>query len=199
MGSFGTSSSEQSSQASSGINKQFLPFAKNALIRAGQVGDQGYVPYMGMDVAVPDSLVNSWQQTADRSAAFNGTQAQDIRSQMPLTTQDGIQGLSSYGGYQNQLQQLQKNYPGLYDYIKSFSIDPVTGKLGSRAFGNMSLGGNGGGGGGRNGWMGGLNGLGGGNNPAGKLNRDVSQLNGGKDGVSRYYGWPYAPQPGPSY
>lgn len=153
MGSFGTSSSDQSSQASSGINKQFLPFAKNALIRAGQVGDQGYVPYMGMDVAVPDSLVNSWQQTADRSAAFNGTQAQDIRSQMPLTTQNGIQGLSSYGGYQDQLGQLQKNYPGLYDYIKSFSIDPVTGALGSRAFGNMSLdtgkppGGGGGGGG----------------------------------------------------
>lgn len=155
MGSFGTSSSEQKSNASSGINKEFLPFAKNALIRAGQVGDQGYVPYMGMDVAVPESLVNSWQQTADRSAAFNGTQAQDIRSQMPLTTQNGVQGLSSYAGYQDQLAKLQENYPGLYDYIKSFSIDPVTGKLGSRAFGNMSLGGNGGNGGGNGGGRGG--------------------------------------------
>jgi hypothetical protein len=139
MGSFGTSSSEQESTASSGINKQFLPFAKNALIRAGQVGDQGYVPFMGNDVAVPDSLVNSWQQTADRSAAFNGTPQQDIRSQMPLQTQNGVQGLSSFSGYQDQLAQLQKTYPGLYDYIKSFSIDPITGKLGSRAFGNMSL------------------------------------------------------------
>jgi hypothetical protein len=155
MGSFGSQESDQKSTASSGINKEFLPYAKNALIRAGQVGDQGYVPYMGMDVAVPDSLVNNWQQTADRSAAFNGTPQQDIRSQMPLTTQNGVQGLSSYGGYQDQLSQLQKNYPGLYDYIKSFSIDPVTGKLGSRAFGNMSLGGNGGGGGGGNGGGGG--------------------------------------------
>lgn len=158
MGSFGTSSGEQESHSTSGINKEFLPFAKNALIRAGQVGDQGYVPYMGMDVAVPESMVNSWQQVADRNAAFNKTQAQDIRSQMPLTTQNGIQGLSSYAGYQDQLAQLQKNYPGLYDYIKSFAIDPVTGALGSRAFGNMSLGtGNRpGGGGGRGG-----NGLGG--------------------------------------
>lgn len=140
MGSFGTSSGEQESHSTSGINKEFLPFAKNALIRAGQVGDQGYVPYMGTDVAVPESMVNSWQQVADRNAAFNGGPRQDIRAQMPLTTQNGIQGLSSYAGYQDQLQQLKTNYPGLYDYISSFAIDPVTGKLGSRAFGNMSLG-----------------------------------------------------------
>lgn len=153
MGSFGTQDSEQKSSSQSGINKEFLPFAKNALIRAGQVGDQGYVPYMGMDVALPDSLLNSWQSTADRAASFNtpGQAAQDIRSQMPITEQNGIQGLSSYAGYQDQLSQLQKNYPGLYDYIRSFSIDPVTGKLGSRAFGNMSLGGNKPGGGGNGG------------------------------------------------
>lgn len=141
MGSFGTQSSEQEASSQSGINKQFLPFAKNALIRAGQVGDQGYVPFMGNDVAVPDSLVNVWQGAADRNAAFNtpGQAAQDIRSQMPLQTQNGVQGMGSFQGYQDQLAQLQKNYPGLYDYIKSFSIDPVTGKLGSRAYGNMSL------------------------------------------------------------
>lgn len=132
MGSFGSSSSSQKSNASSGINKKFLPYALDALDRAEQVGNLGYVPYMGQDVAIPDSLVNSWQQTADRSAAFNKTPTQDIRSQMPLTTQNGVQGLSSYGGYQDQLAQLQKNYPGLYDYIKSFAIDPVTGKPGER-------------------------------------------------------------------
>jgi hypothetical protein len=136
MASMNTSSSEQSGQSSSGINKAFLPYAKAALGRAAEVGDQGYVPYMGLDVALPDSLVNSWQGVADRNASFNtpGVAAQNIRSQMPLQTQDGVQGLGSYAGYQNQLSQLQKNYPGLYDYIKSFAIDPVTGKPGSRTF-----------------------------------------------------------------
>jgi len=136
MVSANTSSSDQKGQSSSGINKAFLPYAKAALGRAAEVGDQGYVPYMGLDVALPDSLVNSWQGVADRNASFNtpGVAAQDIRSQMPLQTQDGVQGLGSYAGYQNQLSQLQQNYPGLYDYIKSFAIDPVTGKPGSRSF-----------------------------------------------------------------
>lgn len=136
MASMNTSSSDQKGQSSSGINKAFLPYAKAALGRAAEVGDQGYVPYMGLDVALPDSLVNSWQGVADRNASFNtpGVAAQNIRSQMPLQTQDGVQGLGSYAGYQNQLSQLQQNYPGLYDYIKSFSIDPVTGKPGSRSF-----------------------------------------------------------------
>jgi hypothetical protein len=132
MGSFGTSSSNQKSNASSGINAKFLPYALDALDRAEQVGNLGYVPYMGNDIAVPDSVVNAWQNTANRSAAFNGTQAQDVRSSMPLQTQNGIQGLSSYGGYQDQLAQLQKNSPAMYDYIKSFAIDPVTGKPGER-------------------------------------------------------------------
>lgn len=134
MGSFGSSSSEQNASSSSGINSKFLPYALDALNRAEQVGNQGYTPYMGMDVALPDSVVNSWQQVADRNAAFNtpGKAAADVRSSLPLTTQNGIQGFSSYAGYQDQLGQLQKNYPGLYDYIKSFAIDPVTGKPGER-------------------------------------------------------------------
>jgi len=132
--SFGSSSSKQESSASSGINKKFLPYALDALDRAEQVGNLGYVPYMGNDVAVPDSVVNAWQNTANRSAAFNtpGQAAASVRDSMPLQTQNGVQGLSSYGGYQDQLAQLQKNYPGMYDYIKSFAIDPVTGKPGER-------------------------------------------------------------------
>lgn len=134
MGSFGTQSSSQESSSQSGINKKFLPYALDALDRAEQVGNLGYVPYMGTDVALPDSVLNAWQQTADRNAAFNtpGQAAADVRSSMPLTTQNGIQGLSSYGGYQEQLAQLKQNYPGMYDYIKSFAIDPVTGEAGSR-------------------------------------------------------------------
>jgi len=128
MGSFGSSSSKQKS--SSGINSAFMPYAMDALNRAEQVGNQGYTPYMGNDVAVPQSLVNSWQGAADRSATFNtpGKAAPNIAASMPLTTKDGIQGLSSYEGYQNQLEQLKKNAPGMYDYIRSFAIDPVTGK-----------------------------------------------------------------------
>lgn len=134
MGSFGSQSSKQEASSSSGINKKFLPYALDALDRAEQVGNLGYVPYMGQDVAVPDSVINSWQQAADRNAAFNtpGQAAYDVRASMPLTTQNGIQGLSSYGGYQDQLAQLQKTNPAMYDYIKSFTIDPVTGEAGSR-------------------------------------------------------------------
>jgi hypothetical protein len=134
MVSANTSESSQKGSTSSGLDKAFMPYAKAVMNRAGQVGDQGYVPYQGMDVAIPESMVNSWQGVADRNASFNGGPAQDIRSQMPLTTQNGIQGLSSYAGYQDQLEQLKTSSPGLYDYIKSFAIDPVTGKPGSRSF-----------------------------------------------------------------
>jgi hypothetical protein len=131
MVSANTQSSEQSGETQSGMNKAFMPYAKAVMTRAGQVGDQGYVPYQGQDVAIPESMVNSWQGVADRNASFNGGPAQDIRSQMPLTTENGIQGLSSYGGYQDQLAKLKESSPGLYDYISSFAIDPVTGKPGS--------------------------------------------------------------------
>lgn len=147
MGSISDQNSHQSS--TSGINPKFLPFAMDALKRAEQVGDMGYVPYMGNDIAVPDSLINSWQSAANRSATFNtpGQAAPDIRSTLPLQTQDGVQGFSSYDGYKNQLAQLQQNYPALYEYIKSFAIDPVTGVPGSRTF-NPDVNHPGGGGGG---------------------------------------------------
>lgn len=132
MGSINSSNGHESSNSS--INPKFLPYAMDALDRAEQVGNQGYTPFMGNDVAVPDALINSWQGAANRSAAFNtpGQAAPDIKSTLPLKTQNGVQGYSSYDGYQNQLAQLQQNYPALYDYIKSFAIDPVTGTPGSR-------------------------------------------------------------------
>lgn len=132
MGSFGSQSSKQQASSSSGINKKFLPYALDALDRAEQVGNQGYVPYQGNEIAMPDSVLNAWQNTANRSAAFNGREAQDVRASMPVQTQNGVQGLSSYGGYQDQLAKLKESSPGLYDYIKSFAIDPVTGKPGER-------------------------------------------------------------------
>lgn len=138
MGSFGSQSSKQEASSSSGINKKFLPYALDALDRAEQVGNQGYVPYQGNEIALPDSVLNAWQNTANRSAAFNGRQSQDVRASMPVQTQNGVQGLSSYGGYQDQLAKLKESSPGLYDYIKSFAIDPVTGKPGSRTLDTAS-------------------------------------------------------------
>lgn len=137
----GMNSSKQKASSNSGMNAAFMPYAKAALNKAMAVGNQGYTPYMGTDVALPDALLDSWQGTANRNATFNtpGEAAPDIRAGMPLQTQNGVQGLSSYSGYQNQLEQLKANYPGLYKYIQSFAIDPVTGLPGENTLSGASL------------------------------------------------------------
>lgn len=102
---------------------------KQALALAMKVAKQGYVPYMGMDVAYDPSVAPAMQQANEWSQAFGMQPAFDQADMGPAPTmQAGIQGFSSYPGYQAELERLKATYPGLYKYIQSFAIDPVTGK-----------------------------------------------------------------------
>lgn len=108
--------------------------AKKALAAGEKVAKIGYVPYMGPDVAAfSPQQVDAMQQAADWSAAFMtpGQAAIDVESTlMPATDYGGgLRGYSSFGGFQDSIAALRDTYPGIYKYISSFFIDPVTGKF----------------------------------------------------------------------
>ena len=106
---------------------------KNQLTRADTISKQGYTPYMGADTAAfAPQQVNAMQSAADWSSAFGGPNAQraDVASSLPPARQfqDGTTGYSSFGGYENMLAQMKQQFPGQYAYIRSMSIDPMTGQ-----------------------------------------------------------------------
>ncbi len=105
---------------------------KLQLDRASAIAEQGYVPYQGPEVAAfTPQQVDAMQQSANWSAAFGGAGAQpmDVASTLPQAQRyaDGTTGYSSFGGYLDQLAALKSAFPGQFEYIKSFAIDPVTG------------------------------------------------------------------------
>ena len=106
---------------------------KNQLSRADTISKQGYTPYMGADTAAfAPQQVNAMQSAADWSSAFGGPNAQraDVASSIPPARQfqDGTTGYSSFGGYENMLAQMKQQFPGQYAYIRSMSVDPMTGQ-----------------------------------------------------------------------
>jgi hypothetical protein len=117
-----------------------------ALQRGLALMNQGYVPYQGLETAAFNpQQVAGMQSANDWSSIFNnpsqqgstnlvGSPGNDVLSSLPKATTDpttGLTGYSSFAGYQDQLAKLKSTYPGLYNYITSFAIDPVTGVPGS--------------------------------------------------------------------
>lgn len=128
-----------------------------AIDRARGVADMGYVPYIGPDVAAPgqgtlaawanqDAAANAFGMAAPTSTGLEG---------LPMANNGGVQGFSSFPGYKAALGNLESEYPGLYAYLQSMMINPVTGA--GTTFGRPAGGGGGGGlGGGLGGGMGGV-------------------------------------------
>jgi hypothetical protein len=105
--------------------------AKKQIALADKVSKQGYVPYQGPDVAAftPQTMAGM-QSINDWSAAFDtpGQAPVSAAAGMPTPQNfNGIPSYSSYGGYMDEMARLEKSYPGMASYIKSFSIDPKTG------------------------------------------------------------------------
>lgn len=135
MGSVGSSDSHQNQKLDPAFRPVYNDLANKAMIASAQ----GYTPYMGADVAAfnPQQIAGM-QQANDWSAAFNnpGQKAAQVTDSL-MPAQDfgnGMRGYSSYGGYMDQLENLKKTYPGMFAYIQSQAINPVTGRLGSRAY-----------------------------------------------------------------
>ena len=114
--------------------------ARRNLSRADEIAAMGYVPEYGPTVAAFTPMQEAaFRNTADTASAFGlgggNMSAQDLRGGMdaPTTYAGGVRGYSSAPMYEDMLAQLEANAPGQYDYLRSFSIDPVTGEMGSRA------------------------------------------------------------------
>jgi hypothetical protein len=119
--------------------KQTLPAWAEAALQKGitmgeNVAATGYVPYYGPDVAAFSPMQNAAFQGTDVMAGAFGMPTTGGQSYMPQPTQfeGGVMGYSSAPLYEASMDQLQANRPAQYDYINSFSIDPVTGVMGSR-------------------------------------------------------------------
>ena len=98
------------------------------------VSQMGYTPYYGPDVAAFSPMQQAaFEGTNQMAGAFGMPTAQGQYMPEPTTYAGGVQGYSSAPVFEQAQQALQENAPGQYDYLNSFSIDPMTGQPGSRA------------------------------------------------------------------
>lgn len=102
---------------------------------ARDVSGMGYVPYYGPDVAA---------FSPQQEAAFRGTDVMAESFGMPTTSgaqympqaqtfDGGIQGYSSAPAFEQSVDQLAMQRPGQAAYLESFTVDPLTGEVGSRS------------------------------------------------------------------
>ena len=114
--------------------------ARRNLSKADDIAAMGYVPEYGPTVAAFTPMQEAaFRNTADAASEFGlgggDMSARDLRggTDAPTTYAGGVRGYSSAPMYEDMLAQLEANAPGQYEYLRSFSIDPVTGAMGSRA------------------------------------------------------------------
>ncbi len=97
------------------------------------VAGVGYVPYFGPDGASLSPREQSAFQSTDAAASAFGMPTTGAGSYMPeTTTMGGVTGYSSKPIMDANIEALQAQNPAQYDYLTSFTIDPVTGEQGSR-------------------------------------------------------------------
>jgi hypothetical protein len=136
------------SQTSQVTVPQYIENAARAnLSRAGDVANIGPIRYEGPDVAALSPMqLAAARGLSDTASAFGvaggGMSDQDLRGGMPEPTEfaGGVLGYSSAPMYDESLAALKASSPGQYDFINSLYIDPVTGKLGSRASSRVPIG-----------------------------------------------------------
>lgn len=94
----------------------------------------GYVPYYGPDVAAFSPMQEAAFQGTELMADAFGMPSNQGMQYMPAPQQfeGGAMGYSSAPIFEGAQDALATNNPGQFDYINSFTIDPVTGARGSR-------------------------------------------------------------------
>lgn len=121
------------------IPKYIEDAARRNLSKADDIAAMGYVPQYGPTVAAFTPMQEAaFRNTADTAGAFGliggNMTPQNLSGGMaaPTTYAGGVRGYSSVPMYEDMRTQLKTNAPKQYDYLRSFSIDPVTGAKGSR-------------------------------------------------------------------
>ncbi len=113
--------------------------AQESLARGGYVGNIGYTPYYGPDVAALTPMeIAAMQGTSSAASAFGlpgGGMTGMEGMPMPQTFAGGLQGYSSGGLYDQALAELEARRPGQYNAITGMFIDPMTGAPPALSFG----------------------------------------------------------------
>lgn len=121
------------------VPKWIQDAAKRNLSRADYIGQIGYTPYYGPDVAAFSPMQLAAMNSTNAAAnAFGMGGPADAMSGMPApqTYAGGVQGYGSAPLYQGALDQLQANAPGQFEAISNMFIDPVTGAAPPAPFGS---------------------------------------------------------------
>ena len=93
----------------------------------------GYTPMYGIDVAGFSPMQTASFEGTDMMASAFGMPTTGGQSYLPPTqTMGGVTGYSSGDVFDANLAALESRRPAQVDYIDSFSMDPITGEMGSR-------------------------------------------------------------------
>lgn len=99
---------------------------KDALAQAQRIQQMGYIPYMGPEVAMYDPRA-AMSANAGLDAFGLTPMNTDPMAGAATATMGGMTGYTSAPMLEQAQQALQAKYPGLYDYLTSMTINPVTG------------------------------------------------------------------------
>jgi len=111
---------------------QFVEDAqREAIMRAMEAADLGYVPYEGPTVAALSPMQLAAMNAASSDARTFGYEApMDARSGMPETMEmGGVTGYSPYPMYIEALERLKQTAPAQYEYIMGRKMNPQTGQM----------------------------------------------------------------------
>lgn len=102
---------------------------------AGDVSQTGYVPYYGPEVAAFSPMQEASFQGTDMMAGAFGMPTTGGQQYMPQaeTFAGGVQGYSSAPIYQQAVDAHAAANPAQAAHLGSFTMDPVTGAVGSNA------------------------------------------------------------------
>lgn len=103
--------------------------SRRAIQRGEDISQIGYVPYMGPDVAAFTPMQNAaFQNTNDAAAAFGMSAPQSTGMPQAQTFAGGVQGYSSYPGFQQSVDRFEAARPGQAQAMNAMFIDPFTGR-----------------------------------------------------------------------
>lgn len=104
--------------------------ARMALARSQEIQGLGYMPYMGPEVAVVNPYEQALASNVGGMASAYGLAAPAAMDMgaMPVVTQGGLTGYSSYPAYEQGMREFQAMRPDQYGALASMTqYDPITG------------------------------------------------------------------------
>jgi hypothetical protein len=125
------SSMSGSTKSKTTIPKWIEDSSKKAIERAKNMGQMGYVPYSGPEVAaVSPSTAAGWNNQNNAANAFGMAAPENAMAGMPQAQSfaGGVDGYSGIGLYRDAMRDWRDRAPGQYDAWMDQFIDPKTGK-----------------------------------------------------------------------